>query len=128
MSPTLLDGERYILFRCPYLWRTPRKGEIVVIKDPQDQDLSIKRIVALAANGYGYTQIARTLTTEKVPPFGEAIIREKRTRSHFSGSTHPFQHQDWAISPPNKETVSSIELEVVEEHCAHACARMGVSV
>jgi signal peptidase I len=47
MSPTLLDGERYILFRCPYLWRAPRTGEIVVIKDPQDQDLSIKRIVGL---------------------------------------------------------------------------------
>jgi signal peptidase I len=47
MSPTLLDGERYILFRCPYLWRAPRAGEIVVIKDPQDEDLSIKRIVGL---------------------------------------------------------------------------------
>jgi signal peptidase I len=47
MSPTLLDGERYILYRCPYLWRSPRAGEIVVIKDPQDQDLSIKRIIAL---------------------------------------------------------------------------------
>jgi signal peptidase I len=47
MSPTLLDGERYILYRCIFLWRAPRHGEIVVIKDPQDQDLSIKRIVAL---------------------------------------------------------------------------------
>ncbi len=47
MTPTLLDGQRYILFRYPYLLRTPRQGEIVVIKDPQDQDLSIKRIVAL---------------------------------------------------------------------------------
>jgi signal peptidase I len=45
MSPTLLDGQRYILFRCPYLWREPRTGEIVVIKDPEDHDLSIKRIV-----------------------------------------------------------------------------------
>jgi ADP-heptose:LPS heptosyltransferase len=49
-------------------------------------------------------------------------------RSPFSGSTHPFQHPDWAISPPNKETVSSIRTEVVEEHCAQACAQMGVSV
>lgn len=49
-------------------------------------------------------------------------------RSHFSGSTHPFQHQDWAISPPNKQTVSAISLEFVEEHCTHACAQMGVSV
>jgi signal peptidase I len=47
MSPTLLDGDRYILFRCPYLWRSPRVGEIVVIKDPQDLDLSIKRIIGL---------------------------------------------------------------------------------
>jgi len=47
MSPTLLDGDRYILYRCPYLWRSPREGEIVVIKDPQDLDLSIKRIIGL---------------------------------------------------------------------------------
>ena len=47
MSPTLLDGERYILYRWNYLWRAPRKGEIVVIQDPQDQGLSIKRIVAV---------------------------------------------------------------------------------
>lgn len=47
MSPTLLDGQRYLLFRCTYLWRTPRKGEIVVIEDPQDHGLSVKRIVAL---------------------------------------------------------------------------------
>ncbi|MDB6021358.1 MAG: lepB [Pedosphaera sp.] len=47
MSPTLLDGQRYILYRCPFLWRAPRKGEIVVIRDPEDHDLSIKRVIAL---------------------------------------------------------------------------------
>ena len=47
MSPTLLDGQRYLLFRCTYLLRTPRKGEIVVIEDPQDHGLSVKRIVGL---------------------------------------------------------------------------------
>ena len=47
MSPTLLDGQRYILLRCPYLWRAPRHGEIVVIRDPEDHNLSIKRIIAL---------------------------------------------------------------------------------
>lgn len=46
MSPTLLNGQRYLLFRYPYLWRSPRAGEIVVIKDPADQDLSIKRVIA----------------------------------------------------------------------------------
>jgi len=47
MSPTLLDGQRYLLYRCTYLWRTPRKGEIVVIEDPEDHGLSVKRIVGL---------------------------------------------------------------------------------
>ena len=47
MSPTLRDGERYILYRAPYLWREPRQGEIVVLRDPEDNDLSIKRIVGL---------------------------------------------------------------------------------
>jgi signal peptidase I len=47
MWPTLLDGQRFILYRCPYLWRAPRQGEIVVIRDPQDHDLSIKRVIAL---------------------------------------------------------------------------------
>lgn len=46
MSPTLFNGDRYILLRLPYLWRAPRPGEIVVIRDPEDHGLSIKRIVA----------------------------------------------------------------------------------
>ena len=45
MSPTLKDGQRYILYRCPYLWREPIPAEIVVIRDPEDHALSIKRII-----------------------------------------------------------------------------------
>jgi signal peptidase I len=47
MMPTLLDGERYLLYRCTYLLRNPHKGEIVVLRDPEDHGLSIKRIVGL---------------------------------------------------------------------------------
>jgi signal peptidase I len=47
MTPTLVDGDRYLLYRCTYFFRSPRQGEIVVIRDPQDHGLSIKRIVAL---------------------------------------------------------------------------------
>ncbi len=47
MSPTLIDGQRYLLYRWTYLVRPPRKGEIVVIKDPEDHGLSVKRIVGL---------------------------------------------------------------------------------
>jgi signal peptidase I len=45
MNPTLQDGQRYLLYRFTYFWRAPRAGEIVVIRDPQDHDLSIKRII-----------------------------------------------------------------------------------
>ena len=47
MSPTLMDGQRYVLFRCPYLWREPHANEIVVIRDPEDHGLSIKRVIAV---------------------------------------------------------------------------------
>jgi signal peptidase I len=47
MWPTLLDGQRYMLYRAPYLWRAPHQGEIVVIRDPEDHQLSIKRIVGV---------------------------------------------------------------------------------
>ncbi len=47
MWPTLVDGQRYILYRCPYLFRDPHKGEIVVIRDPEDHGLSIKRIIGV---------------------------------------------------------------------------------
>ena len=47
MSPTLADGEEYILYRFQYIFRSPAKGEIVVIRDPEDMGLSIKRIIGL---------------------------------------------------------------------------------
>src|SRR5579863_2336384 len=46
MTPTLLNGDRYLLYRCPYLWRAPHTGEIVVLRDPEDHGLSIKLIIA----------------------------------------------------------------------------------
>ena len=47
MIPTLQDGQRFILYRFPYLVREPKAGEIVVIRDPEDHALSIKRIIAV---------------------------------------------------------------------------------
>ena len=47
MCPTLIDGERMLLYRYPLFLRDPRVGEIVVIEDPEDHGLSIKRVVGL---------------------------------------------------------------------------------
>lgn len=47
MTPTLQDGERYILNRLTYRYRLPIRGDLVVLRDPGHQDYAVKRIVAL---------------------------------------------------------------------------------
>jgi signal peptidase I len=47
MSPTLHDSDRYFLNRWIYDLRSPRRGEIVVLKDPTDGAYCVKRVVAL---------------------------------------------------------------------------------
>ena len=47
MQPTLQDGDRYIINRWIYRWRDPRSGEIVALRMPGEDDLSVKRVVAL---------------------------------------------------------------------------------
>ena len=48
MDPTLRNSQRFMLNRVEYYFREPQSGDIVVIKDPEDGGLSIKRIVAVA--------------------------------------------------------------------------------
>jgi signal peptidase I len=47
MEPTLQDGDRYIVNRWIYLWRDPRHGEIVALRMPGEEDLTVKRVLAL---------------------------------------------------------------------------------
>lgn len=46
MQPTLQDGERYYLNRWRYLFVAPKRGDVVVLKDPGHKDYAVKRIVA----------------------------------------------------------------------------------
>ncbi len=47
MMPTLQDGDRYLLDRLSYRYRGPRRGELVVLRDPGHEDFAVKRVVAL---------------------------------------------------------------------------------
>jgi signal peptidase I len=49
MVPTLHNADSYLLKRWVYYVRSPQRGDIVVIKDPTDGTLAVKRIVALAS-------------------------------------------------------------------------------
>ena len=46
MTPTLCDGDTRILHRWALLYREPRPGEMVVLKDPRHHDFAVKRIIA----------------------------------------------------------------------------------
>jgi signal peptidase I len=47
MLPTLHNEERCLLNRWIFHFRQPRRGDIVVIRDPGDNGYSVKRVVAL---------------------------------------------------------------------------------
>jgi len=46
MMPTLRDGEYYILNRLAYFFKSPARGDVVVIRDPGHNDFAVKRIIA----------------------------------------------------------------------------------
>jgi len=50
MSPTLADSQTYLLNRWIFHFRLPRPSEIVVIRDPVDGNLSVKRVIGIAGD------------------------------------------------------------------------------
>jgi signal peptidase I len=48
MSPTLADSGRYWLNRFSYLIGEPRSNDIVALRDPRDNTLEVKRIIAVS--------------------------------------------------------------------------------
>ena len=47
MEPTLEDGDRCLLNRLSYFYASPKRGDLVVLHDRDENDLAVKRIVAL---------------------------------------------------------------------------------
>lgn len=47
MLPTLRDTQHCFLNRWIFLVRSPRPGDVVVLRDPADQGLAVKRVIAV---------------------------------------------------------------------------------
>jgi signal peptidase I len=47
MVPTLQPGDRLVINRWVYRWQRPQRGDIVAVRTPQYEDLSVKRVIAL---------------------------------------------------------------------------------
>jgi signal peptidase I len=50
MAPTLADGDRFVINRVIYRVRAPRSGEIVALRLPEEEDLTVKRVIALPSD------------------------------------------------------------------------------
>lgn len=50
MWPTLREADFYLVNRVGSLFHAPRRGDIVVIKDPTDQSYAVKRIIGAAGD------------------------------------------------------------------------------
>ncbi len=48
MQPTLKNADHYFLNRWIYYVRSPRRGDVVVIRDPADKGFAVKRIIAIS--------------------------------------------------------------------------------
>jgi signal peptidase I len=56
MAPTLHDGDRCLLNRLSYLYGSPKRGDLVVLRDRAEDDLAVKRIVALPGESVRVSQ------------------------------------------------------------------------
>ena len=52
MSPTLKPGKSVLVNRISYLFKSPRKDEIIALKDPRDGKTLIKRISKIENGKY----------------------------------------------------------------------------
>ena len=86
MRPTLQNSQQYLLNRWALYLRSPHRSEIVVIRDPTDHGLSVKRVVALGGeqvllkNGFIFVN-GRRLPEPYLEPgtetFASTYVREQ---------------------------------------------------
>lgn len=50
MQPSLHSGQTCMLNRWIYYFRAPRRGDVVVLRDPSDNGLAVKRIIGVAGD------------------------------------------------------------------------------
>ena len=80
MRPTLRDSERLLLNRWIFFVRSPRKGDIVVLRDPADRGYSVKRIVGVAGDEMFLSRGAVELNGQRlVEPY---LAKEALTYPH----------------------------------------------
>jgi signal peptidase I len=94
MSPTLHDSDQYFLNRWVYDFRAPRRGEIVVLRDPTDGAYCVKRVIALP---------------------GEAVYL-KNGRLFVNGKELPEPYLPYGIKTFTPESVQDVKVNCGKDH------------
>ena len=89
MVPTLYDSQHYLLNRWVYHLHAPRHGDVVVLRDPSDNGLSVKRIIAAPGDSIclkdgsvflNGRKLSETYLARGTPTFSESNDRDQLIR------------------------------------------------
>ncbi|HTD85016.1 MAG TPA: signal peptidase I [Candidatus Binatia bacterium] len=91
MMPTLEDGDRCLLNRLSYLYTTPKRGDLVVLRDRGESDLAVKRIVALPGENVRVTHGIILVNGHRLP---EPYLESGTMTILPSGGDETYQLRD----------------------------------
>ncbi len=76
MEPYIMEGQQVIVNRLAYLLRGPSKGDVVVLRHPNEERYLVKRIVDVAADGYSVAGDNEQFSVDSraFGPVGEELI------------------------------------------------------
>ena len=87
MNPTLRHAEHYFLNRWIYRLRDPRHSEIVVLKDPRDSVMEVKRVIATCGESVyikkGEVYLNGKLLKESYLPTGTKTYAATKSADEF---------------------------------------------
>jgi signal peptidase I len=95
MTPTLGDSQHYLLNRWVLYFRSPHRGEVVVIRDLIDNSLAVKRVVAVPGDTVdlkdGSVYLNHRRLDEPYLPFGtETFAYSKSPTQSFHCSQNQY--------------------------------------
>lgn len=118
MYPTLNNGDRFLFHRWPFWYAQPKRGEIVVIRDPLDAVMEIKRVVGLPGDVIqvqdGYVRVNNRPISEPYLPSdmrtdsstaGLKAVRIPAKRYYVMGDNRPVSRDSREFGPVRRTDI-----------------------
>lgn len=92
MYPTLFNSDFYWLDRVAYLYRDPKPGDIVALKDPSGHGFDVKRIIAIPDESI-YVRNGKVYVNEKL--YREPYLPQKLLTFAYEKN----ENEMWCLAP-----------------------------